>query len=207
MSYGGSLRAAVFGANDGLLSNFSLLMGIAGAHFEPRFMWLTGVAGLLAGSFSMGAGEYVSMRSQRELYEQQIELEKQELEMSPDEEKEELSLIYQAKGIPGTQAEELAERILSNPETAIETLAREELGLILDFCLALRGSQLSVHRFHLPPEQRSRLFLTSCSLETMHSSSVLWLAVSACSRSALSYPYLPAGILYSAEVDCWVSEH
>src|SRR5262245_64002987 len=77
----------------------------------------------------MAAGEYVSVRSQRELYEEQIALEQQELEMSPAEEKEELSLIYQAKGIPAEQAEELADRILSNPETAIDTLAREELGL------------------------------------------------------------------------------
>ena len=98
--YGGSLRAAVFGANDGLLSNFSLVMGIAGATAQPRFVLLAGIAGLLAGASSMAAGEYVSVRSQRELYEQQIAVERQELEMSPDEEKEELSLIYQAKGIP-----------------------------------------------------------------------------------------------------------
>src|SRR5438132_10067752 len=127
--YGGSLRAAVFGANDGLLSNFSLVMGIAGANAESRFVLLAGIAGLLAGASSMAAGEYVSVRSQREVYEQQIAMERQELEMSPDEEREELSLIYQAKGIPSGQAEELTERILSNPETAINTLAREELGL------------------------------------------------------------------------------
>jgi VIT1/CCC1 family predicted Fe2+/Mn2+ transporter len=127
--YGGSLRAAVFGANDGLLSNFSLVMGIAGATAQPRFVLLAGIAGLLAGSSSMAAGEYVSVRSQRELYEQQIAVERQELEMAPEEEKEELSLIYQAKGIPSGQAEELAERILSNPDIAITTLAREELGL------------------------------------------------------------------------------
>jgi VIT1/CCC1 family predicted Fe2+/Mn2+ transporter len=125
----GTLRAAVFGANDGLLSNFSLVMGVSGANIDHRFVLLTGVAGLLAGAFSMAAGEYVSVRSQRELYEEQIALEQQELEMSPDEEKEELALIYQAKGISAAQAEELAERILSNPETAIDTLAREELGL------------------------------------------------------------------------------
>src|SRR5207302_4990460 len=127
--HGGSLRAAIFGANDGLLSNFSLVMGIAGANAEPRFVLLAGIAGLLAGASSMAAGEYVSVQSQRELYEQQIAVERQELEMAPEEEKEELSLIYQAKGIPSGQAEELAERILSNPETAINTLAREELGL------------------------------------------------------------------------------
>ncbi|HSU89771.1 MAG TPA: VIT1/CCC1 family protein [Terriglobia bacterium] len=127
--YGGSLRAAVFGANDGLLSNFSLVMGIAGANAEPRFVLLAGIAGLLAGASSMAAGEFVSVQSQRELYEQQIAVERQELEMAPEEEKEELSLIYQAKGVPSGQAEELAERILSNPQTAIDTLAREELGL------------------------------------------------------------------------------
>ncbi len=127
--YGGGLRAAVFGANDGLVSNFSLVMGFAGANAEPRLVLLAGVAGLLAGALSMAAGEYISVRSQRELYEQQIALEREELEMSPDEEKEELALIYQAKGIPSGQAEQLAERIFSNPQTAIDTLAREELGL------------------------------------------------------------------------------
>ena len=80
-SRGGSLRAAVFGVNDGLVSNFSLVMGFAGAEAEPEYILLAGVAGLLAGSFSMAAGEYVSMRAQRELFEQQIAMEKQELEM------------------------------------------------------------------------------------------------------------------------------
>lgn len=127
--YGGSLRAAVFGANDGLVSNFSLIMGIVGANAEPHFVLLAGIAGLLAGASSMAAGEYVSVKSQRELYEQQIAVERQELEMAPEEEKEELSLIYQAKGIPAGQAEELAAQILANPRTAIDTLAREELGL------------------------------------------------------------------------------
>jgi VIT1/CCC1 family predicted Fe2+/Mn2+ transporter/rubrerythrin len=127
--YGGSLRAAVFGVNDGLISNFGLVMGIAGTNVEPRFVLLAGVAGLLAGAFSMAAGEYVSVRSQRELYEQQLALEAQELEASPEEEQEELALIYQAKGIASDQANELARQILANPETAIETLAKEELGL------------------------------------------------------------------------------
>ena len=128
-SRGGSLRAAVFGINDGLLSNFSLVMGFAGAEAKPEYIVLAGVAGLLAGSFSMAAGEYVSMRAQREVFEQQITMEKQELEMSPKEEEEELSLIYQAKGIPEQEASRLAHRIVANPKTAIDTLAREELGL------------------------------------------------------------------------------
>lgn len=126
---GGSLRAAVFGINDGLVSNFSLVMGFAGAEAKPEYILLAGVAGLLAGSFSMAAGEYVSMRAQRELFEQQIKMEKEELEMSPKEEEEELSLIYQAKGIPEHEAALLARRIIANPSIAIDTLAREELGL------------------------------------------------------------------------------
>jgi len=129
MSRAGSLRAAVFGVNDGLVSNFSLVMGFAGADAKPEYLLLAGIAGLLAGSFSMAAGEYVSMRAQRELFEQQIAMEKQELEMSPKEEEEELALIYQAKGIPEDEAHVLARRIVANPHTAIDTLAREELGL------------------------------------------------------------------------------
>ena len=129
VSRAGSLRAAVFGVNDGLVSNFSLVMGFAGADAKPEYILLAGIAGLLAGSFSMAAGEYVSMRAQRELFEQQIAMEKQELEMSPREEEEELALIYQAKGIPENEARGMARRIIANPKTAIDTLAREELGL------------------------------------------------------------------------------
>jgi len=129
MSRAGGLRAAVFGINDGLVSNFSLVMGFAGAEASPEYILLAGVAGLLAGSFSMAAGEYISVSAQRELFEQQIAMEKQELEMSPKEEEEELALIYQAKGIPDEQARSLARRIIANPKTAIDTLAREELGL------------------------------------------------------------------------------
>ncbi len=126
---GGTLRAAVFGINDGLVSNLSLVTGIAGAEAKPEIILLAGVAGLLAGAFSMAAGEYISMKAQRELFEQQIAMEKQELEMSPKEEEEELALIYQAKGIPEAEASILARRIIQNPKTAIDTLAREELGL------------------------------------------------------------------------------
>jgi VIT1/CCC1 family predicted Fe2+/Mn2+ transporter len=126
---GGGLRAAVFGINDGLLSNFSLVMGFAGAEAQPEYIILAGIAGLLAGSFSMAAGEYVSMRAQREVFEQQIAIEKEELEVSPREEEEELALIYQAKGVPEHEASRLAKRIIQNPKTAIDTLAREELGL------------------------------------------------------------------------------
>jgi VIT1/CCC1 family predicted Fe2+/Mn2+ transporter len=126
---GGSLRAAVFGVNDGLVSNTSLIMGIAGAAPEPRLILLSGVAGLLAGACSMAAGEYVSVRSQRELFEYQIALERDELEQYPEQETEEMALIYHARGLPLEQAREMAQALMSNPEHALDTLAREELGL------------------------------------------------------------------------------
>lgn len=125
----GTLRAAVFGVNDGLISNMSLMLGIAGASTNQTFIIMAGIAGLLAGASSMAAGEFVSVRSQREVYEHQIDLEKSELELYPEEEKEELALIYQARGIPKEDAEKLAHLLISNPDTALDTLAREELGL------------------------------------------------------------------------------
>jgi VIT1/CCC1 family predicted Fe2+/Mn2+ transporter len=126
---GGSLRAAVFGVNDGLVSNLSLVIGVAGANPEPRFILLAGIAGLLAGSFSMAAGEYVSMTAQREMYERQIALEREELAMDPAQEREELSLLYQAKGVPAREADMIAERLIADPAAALDTMAREELGL------------------------------------------------------------------------------
>ncbi len=125
----GSLRAAVFGMNDGLVSNTSLILGIAGATSSSHAILLTGFAGLLAGAFSMAAGEYVSVRSQREYYENQIALEQAELEEYPQEEAEELSLIFAAKGLPREEARQLAQRLIANPDEALNTLAREELGL------------------------------------------------------------------------------
>jgi vacuolar iron transporter family protein len=126
---GGSLRAAVFGVNDGLVSNFSLIMGVAGASQDTKNILIAGVAGMLAGAFSMGAGEYVSVRSQRELFERELGKEEEELRDSPEEEMAELELIYRAKGIPKEVAAQLASSIVSNPGTALDTLAREELGL------------------------------------------------------------------------------
>jgi VIT1/CCC1 family predicted Fe2+/Mn2+ transporter len=126
---GGQLRAAVFGISDGLLSNLSLVIGVAGANPDGRFIVLAGVAGLLAGAFSMGAGEFVSVTSQRELFERQIALEKQELETDPEQERQELALIYRAKGLPVAEAEALSARIIADRGVALETLAREELGL------------------------------------------------------------------------------
>ncbi|MEW5763774.1 MAG: VIT1/CCC1 transporter family protein [Acidobacteriota bacterium] len=128
-SRGGSLRAAVFGMNDGLVSNFSLIMGVAGAGPGRGVLLLTGAAGMLAGAFSMAAGEYVSVRSQRELYEHEIRKEEEELRNSPEEEARELELIYRAKGIPREQAAALSRAIVESPHSALDTLAREELGL------------------------------------------------------------------------------
>jgi VIT1/CCC1 family predicted Fe2+/Mn2+ transporter len=128
-SRGGSLRAAVFGMNDGLVSNFSLIMGVAGAGPGRGILLLTGTAGMLAGAFSMAAGEYISVRSQKELYEHEIRKEEEELQNSPEEEARELELIYRAKGIPKEQASGLARAIVLNPQSALDTLAREELGL------------------------------------------------------------------------------
>jgi vacuolar iron transporter family protein len=126
---GGNLRAAVFGVNDGLISNTSLIMGVAGATGEPGFILTSGIAGLLAGALSMAAGEYVSMRSQREMYEYQIGLEREEFSEYPDEEAEELALIYNARGMGMEEARSVAHKMLQDPEHALDTLAREELGL------------------------------------------------------------------------------
>lgn len=128
-SIGGNLRASVFGANDGLVSNASLVLGVAGAGAASGYVLMTGAAGLLAGALSMAAGEYVSVRTQREMYEYQIGLERDELAEYPEEEAEELALIYEARGVEITQARELSRSLLSRPEQALDVLAREELGL------------------------------------------------------------------------------
>jgi VIT1/CCC1 family predicted Fe2+/Mn2+ transporter len=125
----GTLRAVIFGVSDGLVSNLSLVMGVAGASTESSLILLAGIAGLLAGAFSMAAGEYVSMKSQRELYERQIALERAELEAVPEEEQAELAAVYRSKGFTQDEAARIAERIFRNPEAALETLIREELGL------------------------------------------------------------------------------
>ncbi len=125
----GAMRAAVFGVSDGLVSNTSLVMGFAGSGSSRSAIVLAGVAGLLAGSFSMAAGEYVSMSSQREMYEREISLEAQELEENPEEEHAELVLLYRAKGLAKAEAEKVADRVMADREVALDTLAREELGL------------------------------------------------------------------------------
>jgi vacuolar iron transporter family protein len=126
---GGNLRAAVFGVNDGLVSNASLILGVAGASTDAHMVLLTGVAGMCAGAFAMATGEYVSVRSQRELFEYQIGLERDELAQYPEAEAQELALIYAEKGLPAAEAARLATQIVADPEHALDTLAREELGL------------------------------------------------------------------------------
>lgn len=125
----GALRAGVFGVSDGLVSNTALVMGFAGSGSSKTAILLAGVAGLLAGSFSMAAGEYVSMSSQREMYEREISLEAQELEENPEEERAELVLLYRAKGLGRAEAEEVADSIMADRKVALDTLTREELGL------------------------------------------------------------------------------
>ncbi len=130
---GNALRAGVMGVNDGLVSNFSLVMGVAGATAanatNSHAVLITGIAGMLAGSISMALGEWLSVTSSRELYENQIAIERAELSGDPGAEREELSLIYQAKGMPRAEAEKLAGRLLDDPEKALDTLSREELGI------------------------------------------------------------------------------
>jgi vacuolar iron transporter family protein len=128
-SLGGNLRASVFGVNDGLVSNASLVLGVAGAGAANSYVLMTGAAGLLAGALSMAAGEYVSVRTQREMYEYQIALERDEVAEYPEEEAEELALIYEARGVELEQARELSRSLLSRPDQALDVLAREELGL------------------------------------------------------------------------------
>lgn len=157
---GNALRAAVLGANDGLLSNFSLVMGVAGAALSGKAVLITGIAGLLAGGCSMALGEWLSVQSARELYERQIRVEKEEITEVPKEEAEELALIYQAKGLPEDEARSLAGRLMTDEAAALDTLAREELGIDpkemggsawaaagASFCLFALGASIPVAPF------------------------------------------------------------
>ncbi len=129
---GNALRAAVLGANDGLVSNLSLVMGVAGATAASgggHEVLIAGIAGLLAGAFSMALGEWISVRSSRELYERQVRIEMEEIENNPEEEKQEIILLYKAKGLSQSEAEDLAEKVFSDKENAQAILVKEELGL------------------------------------------------------------------------------
>lgn len=130
LGFGGNFRAAVFGINDGIVSNAALIFGMVGASsLDPHIVILAGFAGLLAGAFSMAAGEFLSVRSQKELFEYQIGLEAEELKLYPEEEAAELAIIYEARGMQKSDAALLAKNLIANPQTALDTLAREELGL------------------------------------------------------------------------------
>lgn len=141
---GNAIRAAVLGGNDGLVSNFSLVMGIAGASPDQSGVLLAGLAGLLAGALSMALGEWISVKSSQELYENQMQLEMDELETNPEGEKKEIALIYMAKGIPEDQARMMAEEIMKDNKQAHELLVKEELGINAE---ELKGSALEAALF------------------------------------------------------------
>lgn len=145
---GNAIRAAVLGGNDGLISNFSLVMGVAGATAAQEGVLLAGVAGLLAGALSMSLGEWISVKSSQELYENQMQIEMEELETNPEGEKKELALIYIAKGIPEDQANRMAEEIMKDKTYAHEVLVKEELGINAE---ELKGSpvEAAVYSFIL----------------------------------------------------------
>ncbi|MGZ5219449.1 MAG: VIT1/CCC1 transporter family protein [Chitinophagaceae bacterium] len=145
---GNAIRAAVLGGNDGLVSNFSLIMGIAGATDGQEGVLLAGLAGLLAGALSMSLGEWISVKSSQELYENQMQIEMEELETNPEGEKKELALIYMAKGIPAEQAQQMAADIMKDKSHAHEILVREELGINAE---ELKGSavEAAVYSFIL----------------------------------------------------------
>jgi VIT1/CCC1 family predicted Fe2+/Mn2+ transporter len=157
---GNQLRAAVLGASDGLTSNLSLVMGVAGYSLTGHAVLIAGLAGLLAGALSMAIGEWLSVQSARELYSRQISIESQELQEVPEEEEEELALIFQAKGIGETAARQMAHNVMGQQASALDTLAREELGIdpeelggsawgaaITSFCMFAVGALIPVFPF------------------------------------------------------------
>ena len=125
---GNALRAAVLGANDGLVSNLSLVMGVAGASFDRRTVLITGLAGLLAGAFSMAMGEWISVQSSRELHQKLLDREAEEIATDPEHERAELATLYRRRGLPQAEAQGLAEQVMSDEDSALEAMAREELG-------------------------------------------------------------------------------
>ena len=126
---GGAARAAVFGVSDGLVSNLALVLGMAGAGPAPSVVRLAGLVGLVGGAFSMAAGEYVSMKAQKELLERELEIERIEIARRPENERRELAQIYRSRGVDASVADQLATEMMSDPELALETHAREELGI------------------------------------------------------------------------------
>lgn len=125
---GGGARAAVFGISDGLVSNVSLILGMAGAHASAGSVRLAGIAGLIGGAFSMATGEYVSMRAQSELMERELDVERRSIMSDPEDERRELAALYRSRGVEPDMADELSVKMMQNPDLALETHAREELG-------------------------------------------------------------------------------
>ena len=140
---GGWLRPAVFGVMDGLVSNTALIAGVAGGGAPPRTVALAGLAGLVAGAVSMAAGEYNSVRVQNDLYERELEMERIELHRNPEQETVELAELYESRGVQSDAAQELAEVIMSNPEVALQTHAREELGFDPSSLASPQGAALA----------------------------------------------------------------
>ncbi|MYA62240.1 MAG: hypothetical protein F4X94_06665 [Dehalococcoidia bacterium] len=128
----GNLRAAILGVNDGLVSNFSLVMGVAGGIDDPKWVLLAGIAGLLAGAFSMAAGEYVSVAGQRDVYRNRIRTLAASLRASKYEEVLRIAAIYESKGLTTLESMEVAKRLIENPNAALDTVVREELGISED---------------------------------------------------------------------------
>lgn len=125
----GGARAAVFGMSDGLVTNVSLILGVAGANPAPGIVRLTGLAGLVAGAFSMAAGEFVSMKAQTELFQRELDIERRAIRRQPETERRELAAIYESRGLEADLAQELAGQMMRDPDVALETHAREELGI------------------------------------------------------------------------------
>jgi VIT1/CCC1 family predicted Fe2+/Mn2+ transporter len=126
---GGGARAAVFGLSDGLTTNISLILGVAGAHPAQGFVRLAGLAGLIAGAVSMASGEYVSVKAQAELFERELETERIEIARRPDSERRELAGLYRSRGVEPGLADDMARELMRDPDLALETHAREELGI------------------------------------------------------------------------------
>jgi len=148
----GGARAAVFGISDGLVSNVSLVLGIAAAHTPNNVVRLAGFAGLLGGAFSMAAGEYVSMRAQRELFEREIEIERTEIRRSPDIERQELATLYEGRGLEPALAGQLATTMMEDPDRALEAHAREELGIDPNSLGSPIQAALSMNFFCVPSD-------------------------------------------------------
>jgi VIT1/CCC1 family predicted Fe2+/Mn2+ transporter/rubrerythrin len=169
---GGFLRNVVYGFNDGLTANFGLVMGVIGAEFAPQAVLLSGLAGLIADALSMGASGYLAAKSEREVYEHEIQMEHRELELMPELEEQELALLYEAKGMSREAAQEAARRVMADPERALQEKVREELG---------------IGQFHSSPLREGLLTGAATALGALvpvipfffgHSSLIIWLSFS-----------------------------